>query len=98
MKNIRFFFSENIHFLVVKFSLYLNTACFRNELLRIIDQQRPYNIFFFFFLNDTGLFGPTLIQRVVIFNAVNFKCCFHNSDILLFFVFFISEPSCSKRR
>ena len=28
MKNIRFFFSENSHFLVVKFSVYLNRRVF----------------------------------------------------------------------
>ena len=34
MKNIRFFFYlKNFHFLVVKFSVYLNWACFRNEIL-----------------------------------------------------------------
>ena len=30
MKNIKSFLSENFHFLEVKFSIYLNTACFRN--------------------------------------------------------------------
>ena len=30
MKNIRFFLSENFQFLVVKFSIYFEQACFRN--------------------------------------------------------------------
>ena len=30
MKIIRIFLSENFHFLVVKFSVYLNRPCFRN--------------------------------------------------------------------
>ena len=33
MKNIRIFLSENFHFLVVKYSVYLNRHVFRNELL-----------------------------------------------------------------
>ena len=37
MKNIRIFLSENFHFLVVKFSVYLNWACFRNRYEYIID-------------------------------------------------------------
>ena len=37
MKNIRIFLSENFHFLVVKFSVYLNRARFRNRYEYIID-------------------------------------------------------------
>ena len=47
MKNIRFFLSENFHFLVVKFSVYLNRHVFVMDAHKICDvrmqEQQPIN-------------------------------------------------------
>ena len=48
MKNIRFFLSENFHFLVVKFSVYLNRHVFvmLSDNMRLIVKERTiFSIF-----------------------------------------------------
>ena len=48
MKNIRIFLSENFHFLVIKFSVYLNRRVFvmtvLQRLMRLSDVQGDLNV------------------------------------------------------
>ena len=74
MKNIRFFFSENFHFLVVKFSVHLNRCVFiMNSLFPRFRPDRP--IFHF-----SATFTCSSFSAMHIFCATQCSIC---SDIFV---------------
>ena len=64
MKNIRIFLTENFHFLVVKFSVYLNRRVFVMSSARMINS---FLIFFFFFFFQFQLIGRSVPTKYAYF-------------------------------
>ena len=80
MKNIRTFLSENIPFLVVKFSIYLNRRvfimcpCTSLTNLRTVRLTLFHTIYQCPFLRTLGINGLTLLLKITFRYLVNIKC------------------------